>query len=241
MSTPLMIILGLIGLAIIIIVYFAIETYIKNNSVCEKCGRKLADVDSWGYKRSFKTSDRYRCSIHPLKGYTKIFLENKHWKTEISSLSEQQMLSIKRNEDIVVTIKDFKFATITKVFKPVTKTIIIELSIDERKITIKERGMGIYLITNNSTGLKYVGQSIKIDNRWKQHLISNNPDGFHNNLNSSDYTFEVLMNSPKEYLNFFEAYYITKYNTYNNGYNKTKGNFSHLTEEQVKMLLSIDI
>ena len=236
MDTTLLIIIAAFAIPIIIFLSYLFWKYIEENARCDKCNKKLVDVDSWGYKRSFKSSTRYRCSVHPLKGYKKIFLENKHWKTEVSNLSDAQKIKIKRKEILSITMKDFGFSKITKTYKPETRSVLVELSIDKRKITIKEKGMGIYLITNKQNGKMYVGQSVKIDNRWKQHLISNNPDGFHNDLNKAEYKFEVLMNSPKEFLNFFEAYYITKYNSYNDGYNKTKGNFSHLSAEQIRLL-----
>ena len=90
--------------------------------------------------------------------------------------------------------------------------------------------IGIYKITNNLNQKSYIGQSIDILTRWKQHIYEAN----HNRLNNTIYqairkygidnfTFSVLEECQKEQLNEQERYWITYYNTYNNGYNSTPG------------------
>ena len=88
---------------------------------------------------------------------------------------------------------------------------------------------GIYKITNKETGKCYVGQSIDIFNRLKQHTSTKyDENDWHNKLQMEPekYTFEILTTCEKKDLNDLESYYIYKYDSVNNGYNKTKGNHS---------------
>ena len=92
---------------------------------------------------------------------------------------------------------------------------------------------GIYKITNKNNGLCYVGQSVDIADRWKQHIKCglgiDTPaqnklykamlkDGVTN------FTFELLEQCDKQLLNEKERFYINLYQAYEFGYNSTKGN-----------------
>lgn len=115
---------------------------------------------------------------------------------------------------------------------------------------------GIYIIKNNINGKCYIGQSIKLRSRIKDHLRNAknmtldlpiyraiNKYGFHN------FTVDIIESfipDPKmstkdliKKLDDLEIYYIDKYKAYENGYNCTKGgDFGVLglkmTEEQKK-------
>lgn len=115
---------------------------------------------------------------------------------------------------------------------------------------------GIYIIKNNINGKCYIGQSIKLRSRIKDHLRNAknmtldlpiyraiNKYGFHN------FTVDIIESfipdpemSTKDLikkLDDLEIYYIDKYKAYENGYNCTKGgDFGVLglkmTEEQKK-------
>lgn len=92
---------------------------------------------------------------------------------------------------------------------------------------------GIYKITNRKTGLCYIGQSVDIAKRWKDHakcgLGIDTPaqnklyqamlkDGLIN------FTFELLEECDRDLLNEKEKFYIGLYQTCDYGYNGTQGN-----------------
>ena len=92
--------------------------------------------------------------------------------------------------------------------------------------------IGIYKITNKLNNKCYIGQSIDIENRWRQHIYESktlrrgcqihlaiNKDGIDN------FTFEVLEECllDKSILNEREKYWIKYYNSFSGGYNMTPG------------------
>lgn len=92
---------------------------------------------------------------------------------------------------------------------------------------------GIYKITNQITKECYIGQSIDVAKRFKDHakcgLDIDRPQG--NKLYQSmleynlwNFSFELLEECPKEQLNEKEKFYISLYDSCNYGYNSTTGN-----------------
>ena len=90
---------------------------------------------------------------------------------------------------------------------------------------------GIYKITNDRTGETYIGQTKNFERRRKSHENELRKGIHHNRGMQSDYlkgdtfTFTVLEEtSPSKYvLNQKEEKYISKYNSFNQGYNQTPG------------------
>ena len=91
---------------------------------------------------------------------------------------------------------------------------------------------GIYKITNQVTDECYIGQSIDVAKRWKDHakcgLDIDRPQG--NKLYKSmiedgiwNFTFELLEQCPQEELNEKEKFYIELYQAKEFGYNGNKG------------------
>ena len=89
--------------------------------------------------------------------------------------------------------------------------------------------IGIYKITNTKNEKSYVGQSLNIEERWRQHkqaiktsdkswypLARKESDGV------DDFTFEVLQQCKAEELDELEDYWVDYYKSYVNGYNQTK-------------------
>lgn len=89
--------------------------------------------------------------------------------------------------------------------------------------------IGIYKITNTKNEKSYVGQSLNIEERWRQHkqaiktsdkswypLARQESDGI------DDFTFEVLQQCKAEELDELEDYWVDHYKSYINGYNQTK-------------------
>lgn len=93
--------------------------------------------------------------------------------------------------------------------------------------------VGIYKITNQKTGMCYIGQSVDVANRLKQHakcgLGIDTPAG--NKLYKDmleygldSYSWELLEQCTRDKLDEKEKYYINLYDAYNYGFNSTKGN-----------------
>lgn len=89
--------------------------------------------------------------------------------------------------------------------------------------------IGIYKITNKINGKSYIGQSIQIESRWKQHInaaLRGSCFHIHNAIRKygkDNFIFDVIELTTEDLLNEREIYYISKYDTFNNGYNLTKG------------------
>lgn len=90
---------------------------------------------------------------------------------------------------------------------------------------------GIYKITDLTTGLAYIGQSVDIKERFRQHIKSSLAySGATNRLYQTmqksgqyNFTFEVLEVVPRDKLNEREVYWIDFYKTKEYGLNSTKG------------------
>lgn len=92
---------------------------------------------------------------------------------------------------------------------------------------------GIYKITNLVNNKIYIGQSICIEKRWEDHKFYSSKA--HTALQAafkkygiSNFSFEVIEECPKEMLDEREIYWIKFYDSYNNGYNLTKGGMSKI-------------
>lgn len=92
---------------------------------------------------------------------------------------------------------------------------------------------GIYKITNQIDNRCYIGQSVNVSQRWKDHakcgLGIDTPAG--NKLYKAmmeegiwNFSWELLEECPREQLDNKEKYYIDLYNAYDFGYNSNKGN-----------------
>ena len=85
--------------------------------------------------------------------------------------------------------------------------------------------IGIYQIKNLLTGEKYIGQSVNIERRFKQHkngLDLKNPlysDFYIYGIDN--FSFTILEECDEYLLNERENYYIDKFDTINNGYNRS--------------------
>lgn len=92
---------------------------------------------------------------------------------------------------------------------------------------------GIYKITNQENGKCYIGQSVDVSKRWKDHakcgLGIDAPLGnqLYNDMQTYGiwkFSWELLEQCPREQLNEKERYYINLYQSQDFGYNSTKGN-----------------
>lgn len=112
--------------------------------------------------------------------------------------------------------------------------------------------IGIYKIENIINHKVYIGQSVNIEFRWKEHLYSL-IRGLHENKHlqnswnkygSSAFTFTVLELCDTEELTAREQFYIDKFgginsdNNYNNRDAGYKGNLSEQTKEKLRLINS---
>ena len=98
--------------------------------------------------------------------------------------------------------------------------------------------IGIYKFQNQINNHIYIGQSINIEKRYKDHMYAAyNPNAsdynsqFHQAIRKygiENFSFEILEQVPeeeysRELINFLECHYIELYDSYHNGYNATPG------------------
>jgi len=115
-----------------------------------------------------------------------------------------------------------------------------------------EKIIGIYCITNLINNKKYIGQSINIDNRWKDHKkLLNNNKHYNKHLQKSwitygkdNFKFEILSNINRKdqlILNILECFYISFYKTLNKeyGYNMKEGGTNGGLTEEAKLKISL--
>ena len=111
--------------------------------------------------------------------------------------------------------------------------------------------IGIYKITNKINNQSYIGQSVDIEKRKKEHLRNISDYNLNNSIyqalrkyGQENFSFEVLEECNKEELNDKEVYWISFYDSYNNGYNMTPGgdfnpsNVPEIVEKRTKKLLT---
>ena len=101
------------------------------------------------------------------------------------------------------------------------------------RILSKKTICGIYKITNLLTEQCYIGQSVNVADRWKQHckcglgIDASSTNKLYNAMQKDgvwNFTFELLQECSKELLNQKEKLWIQMYQSNNFGYNTTKGN-----------------
>lgn len=93
--------------------------------------------------------------------------------------------------------------------------------------------VGIYKITNLVNNKCYIGQSINIFNRWKEHqrIAKLQDDSRYNypiylamrKYGLENFDFEIIEECSEEELNERESYWIKFYNSFEDGYNVTLG------------------
>ena len=85
---------------------------------------------------------------------------------------------------------------------------------------------GIYKVTNKINGKVYIGQSVDIGKRWHQHMTAKDDIYFHKAIQKygvENFEWEVIEQCKKKDLDEREIYWIEYYDSFNKGYNCTKG------------------
>ena len=85
---------------------------------------------------------------------------------------------------------------------------------------------GIYKVTNKINGKVYIGQSVDIGRRWRTHMTAKDDIYFHKAIQKygvENFEWEVIEKCKKKDLDERESYWIEYYDSFNKGYNCTKG------------------
>ena len=145
---------------------------------------------------------------------------------EIEEKADFYRIQIKEND-----IKDIEVLRTVEpqlANKEVLNKLIFEVFIKrplnemEKRVLQGQKIGGIYKITYLKTGESYIGRSVDIGNRWKEHCLSSLNIGtiahstFHNILAEKglwNFTWEVLEEVPKEKQSTREKYWIDFYQT----------------------------
>lgn len=109
---------------------------------------------------------------------------------------------------------------------------------------------GIYKITNTINGNCYIGQSVNIQERWKHHRYPSRGSSHYplylafDKYGIDKFTFEVIEECRPEELDEKEIFYIEKFDSYNHGYNQTKGGSAgghivKLSEEDITIIYDL--
>ena len=101
--------------------------------------------------------------------------------------------------------------------------------------------IGIYKITNKLNGKSYIGQSIHCGKRLDEHCKGSQFIDEIIQLEGIDnFNFEILKETSREELSYWEDYYILKYNTFfPNGYNR-RWNCNELVRKSIKQNLNLE-
>ena len=91
--------------------------------------------------------------------------------------------------------------------------------------------IGVYKITNNTNNKSYIGISVDIEHRWKDHKLPYNWSRESNKVlyqafikyGIQNFTFEVLEECERASLNDRETHYIQFYEAQTWGYNMNRG------------------
>lgn len=100
--------------------------------------------------------------------------------------------------------------------------------------------IGIYKFTSKTTGKSYIGQSVHLEARYQQHLSniknSNNQSKWYQALREQgidNFEYSILEECKPEELNEKEIYWISYFDSFNNGYNSTPGGQSSIIDPQI--------
>jgi group I intron endonuclease len=107
--------------------------------------------------------------------------------------------------------------------------------------------IGIYKIKNLVNEKVYIGQSVDIEKRWSTHKAELNNNHHHNihlqnawnKYGANNFEFSIVEECNIDQLNQCEIYWISNFNSFENGYNLTVGGGN--TEEFSKSVIQFDL
>lgn len=186
--------------------------------------------EEYNEQKKFYESDlaKYESQLNEWKAKQQAINDAILRQKEIEEQEDFYRILIKENDikDISV-LRSIESHLINKEIlnKLIYKTFIEKPLNDMEKRVLKSRKIGgIYKITYIKTGESYIGRSVDIGNRWKEHCLSSLSIGsiahstFHNVLADKglhNFTWEVIEEVPKDKQSEREKYWINFYGTKN--------------------------
>lgn len=146
------------------------------------------------------------------------------------TISKEDITDIQILKELAPKLKNSSilYKLIWKTYYQKPLTLLINRVVTGNKVS------GIYKITNTINNKSYIGRSVDIAERWKQHVkgMLRADDNkitipFYNEMfdvGPENLTFEVLHQAPPQELAALETYYINLYDTITYGYNDKDGN-----------------
>lgn len=234
----------------------AIDNTIKSmQASAASIAKQKADLEYANYKSDLETE--YQSVISELSTTASLLIKEINFhKEQLLVLESKQNAYIeeqKRKEQIAaqadyykLSISDFDKRDI-EALRQIQSVISHKEAIDKviwdvyykpaydalasRILTSKDRTCGIYKITSQTSEKAYIGQSVDIKERFKQHIkaalshatTSNKLYQEIKKYQPYDFTFEILEEVPRTQLNEREVYWINFYKTNDYGLNSTKG------------------
>lgn len=184
-----------------------------------------------------KEISQYKEQLLILKSKQQAYIDEQKRKEQIAAQADYYKLNISdcdkrdiealRQIQSVISHKEAIDKVIWDVYyKPAYNALV------SRLFNNQDRVCGIYKITSQTSEKAYIGQSINIKERFKQHIksalsytsTSNKLYQEMKKYSPYDFTFEILEEAPQGQLNEREAYWIDFYNTSDYGLNSTRGN-----------------
>lgn len=165
------------------------------------------------------------------------YIQAKQRQTEIDEQSDYYRLVISDDDKSdIVLLRDLQKHLIKKdsVDKVIYETYYrpaYDILMSRLFGTSVVKTSGIYKITDTTTGLAYIGQSVDIKERFRQHIKSSLAYGgatnkLYQTMQKSgqyNFTFEILEQVSRDKLNERETYWIDFYKTKEFGLNSTRG------------------
>lgn len=100
-------------------------------------------------------------------------------------------------------------------------------SIEKRLIRQGFSTHGVYILQNQTDGRYYVGQSVDLMRRIREHLKGRGNQGVYKSMQMGDrFTIQLIKLSESKFydLDSLEKHFIRKHDSFRRGYNKTRGN-----------------
>lgn len=215
------------------------QNYEKSKEEYKKEYLETLNSSTLAYKENIsKLSEEYKIAIEQLDFFKKAYetamenakraaAEEENKEFYLLQVSEEDIKEIKRLRDIIPYFRNAR--PIGKIiwesyYRAATNDLI-------NRLGIKDNEMGIYKITNLLNKKIYIGQSVNISNRWKDHIKCGCGIDTPNNIlykamlkdGIENFIFEKLENCNKDDLNDREKYWINFFHSQEYGYNMTIG------------------
>ena len=214
------------------------EFYRRGNGRTNKCKacEKQYCKDNAEYIKE-RSKQRYKDNLEYYKEYGK-----QYHKDNAERISEYYKQWAKDNAEHKKEVNKRYYKTIRESNLQEITNMVEQINPVFKQLNLPIYGY-VYMFENIKTGHKYVGQSIKpIRHRYKSNIIQGwiedrlkyNGQKFKEELIEEDFVVTETLDVAfcQYHLDKLEAYYINKYDSYNNGYNNREGN--HITDDGIE-------